>query len=85
MAADDNGEGGQRQRRTTMACKIGQQTMKGKDKSGWQETAVTQSGDGGCGGGRWRRWTMTAVDDDNGNGGRQQRRTTTAAHNKGGG
>jgi hypothetical protein len=34
-AADNDSEGRQRQWQTTMACKIGQQTMKGMDKSGW--------------------------------------------------
>ncbi len=42
--------------------------------------AKTWSGDDGRGG-RWRRWTTTAVDDDNGDGGQRQWqwRTTTMA------
>jgi hypothetical protein len=66
-----------------MACKIGWQTTKGKDKSGWQEMAETRSGNDGCGGGRWRRWRTTAAEDDNGDGGQQQRRKMKTADNKG--
>jgi hypothetical protein len=68
-AADDDGKGGQRQRQMTKACKIGWRTMKGMDKSRWRETAETRSGNDGCGGGRWRRWTMTAADNNSGEGG----------------
>jgi hypothetical protein len=57
------------QQRTTMACKIGRRTMKGMDKSKRQETAETQSGDDGCGGRSWWRWTSMAVDSNDGNGG----------------
>ncbi len=67
-AADNNSKGRQRQRRTATACKIGQRPMKGMEKSGWQEMAETRSGNDGCGGGRWRQWTMTAADSNNGDG-----------------
>ncbi len=57
-------------------------TMKVKDKSGRQETAETRSGNDGCGGRRWRRWTMTVVEDDNSDkGGRQQQTTKEADKN----
>ena len=85
-AVDNDGEGGQRERRMTMACKIGQRTTKGMDKSRRQETAETQSGNDGCGGGRWRRWTTMVAYDNNGNGGRRQRRwqMTTAVNDNNG-
>ncbi len=66
-----------------MACKIGRQTTKGKDKSGWWEMAETQGGDDGCNSGRWRRWMTTAADDNNGDGRQQQRLMTKAADNDG--
>jgi hypothetical protein len=52
-----------------MACKIGWQTFKRMDKGGWRETAETWSGDDGCDGGSWQRWTLMAVDDNDGDGG----------------
>jgi hypothetical protein len=67
-AAADDSKGAQRQPRMTMACKIGRWTTEGMDKSGRQETAETWSGNDGCGGGRWQRWTKTAADNDNGDG-----------------
>jgi hypothetical protein len=72
VVADDDGKRGQQHWRTTTACKIGRQTTKGMDKSGQQERADTWSGDDGCGGGRWQRWTTRAADNDNGDNGQQQ-------------
>jgi hypothetical protein len=66
-----------------MACKIGRRTTKGMDKSRRQEMAETWSGDDGCGGRSWQRWTLTAVDDDDRNGGRRQRWTTKAVDDDG--
>jgi hypothetical protein len=45
--------------------------------------AETWSGNDSCGGGSWRRWTLTAVDNDDGNGGQQQWRTTKGVDNDG--
>jgi hypothetical protein len=70
---------------TTIACKIGRRTTKGKDKSGWQEMAETQSSDDSCGGRRWKRWMTMAADDDNGDVGRRQQLTTKAVDKKGSG
>ncbi len=53
------------------------------DKGGRREKAETRSGDDGCGGGSWQRWTSTAADDDDSDGGQQQRRTTKAADDNG--
>ncbi len=67
-AADNNGKGGQGQWRMTMACEIGQQTTKGKDKSGRRDTAETRSGNEGYGSRRWRWWMSMAADNDDGDG-----------------
>ncbi len=47
-AVNNDSKGRQRQQQTATACKIGQQPMKGMDKSGRQETAETQSDNAGC-------------------------------------
>jgi hypothetical protein len=60
----DNDSGGQQQH-----ARLGGGLRRGMNKSGWQETAETRSGDDGCGGGRWWRWMTMAADDDNGGGG----------------
>ncbi len=81
--ADDDGEGGQQQRRMTRSCEIGRQTTKGKDKSGRQETAETRSGNDGCDSGRWQRLTTTVAGNDYGKGRKLQWQTTKAVDDDG--